>query len=162
VRERLVAVRPGGVVDLRPHLVGQLLTRRGQPLLVPAGQDDPGLRGRGERAEDGQADLAGAAEKEDPGRGTRPVRENFHSSHRSANRPATNRASQHASQASIGPSLVSRSSTGADVRRPVRTANLTSAATSGSALARCQGLAPACSEAAQATYAAIMPAPTAS
>lgn len=48
------------------------------------------------------------------------------------------------------------------VRRPVRNANLASAATSGSALARCQGLASGCSEAAQARYAAIMPAPTAS
>jgi hypothetical protein len=48
------------------------------------------------------------------------------------------------------------------VWRPVRSANLTSAATSGSALARCQVLASGCSEAAQARYAAIMPAPTAS
>jgi hypothetical protein len=48
------------------------------------------------------------------------------------------------------------------VRRPVRSANLTSAATSGSALIRCQDLASWCSEAAQARYAAIMPTPTAS
>jgi hypothetical protein len=48
------------------------------------------------------------------------------------------------------------------VRRPVRNANLTSAATSGSALARCHVLASGCSEAAQARYAAIMPAPTTS
>src|ERR1044071_2359668 len=147
---------------MRAHLVGQLLARRGQPLLVPAGQDDLGLRGRGERAEDGQADLAGAAEKEDPGREPGPVGKNFLAPNRSVNRPATNRASQPASQASIGPSLVSRSSTGAVVRRPVRKANLASAATGGSALARCQGLASGCSEAAQARYAAIMPAPTAS
>ena len=44
----------------------------------------------------------------------------------------------------------------------MRNANLASAAASGSALARCQALAPGCSEAAQARYAAIMPAPTAS
>ena len=109
-----------GVIGHRLHLGWQFLARRGQPLLVASGQDDLGVVRQGERSEDGQADLAGAAEKEDPGRGTRPVRENFHVSNRSVHRPATNRASQHASQASIGPSLVSRSSTGAKTsRQPV-------------------------------------------
>ena len=55
---------------------------------------------------------------------------------------------------------MSRSSTGAVLCRAVSMANRTSAAASGMALSRCQGLASVCSPAAQATYAAIIAAAT--
>ncbi len=46
VGERLMATDLSGIVMDGPHLVGQFLARRGEPLLVAPGQDDFGARGR--------------------------------------------------------------------------------------------------------------------
>ena len=78
VDERLVAFGLGGVVGNGPHLAGEFLARGGEPLLIAPGQDDLGVRRQAEGSQDGQADLAGAADQDDPGLIPRFVRKKIH------------------------------------------------------------------------------------